>query len=199
MFDEKTILARLQNGEDAQKIADEMAAMINAANKAYAEQKAAEEAAKAAAAKAEVQKKEELQSILDLFCDWFGTYYDMDVAELKTELKADQVIELIDSLKEYMEAVKGLEAMFSVKNATKPTAPPIRIMNMVEKLSANMSIAIVASIVSTSMIIGSGFFILTIILTPAVKISTPTAHCMPLNAFCTSSNFKNASKNSEIA
>ena len=120
MFDEKTILARLQNGEDAQTIANEMAAMINAANKVYTDQKAAEEAAKAAAAKAEVQKKEELQSILDLFCDWFGTYYDMDVAEIKAELKADQVIELVDSLKEYMEAIKGLESMLKVK---KPAAP----------------------------------------------------------------------------
>ena len=120
MFDEKTILARLQNGEDAQTIANEMAAMINAANKVYTDQKAAEEAAKAAAAKAEVQKKEELQSILDLFCDWFGTYYNMDVAEIKAELKADQVIELVDSLKEYMEAIKGLESMLKVK---KPAAP----------------------------------------------------------------------------
>ena len=121
MFDEKTILARLQNGEDAQTIANEMAAMINAANKVYTDQKAAEEAAKAAAAKAEVQKKEELQSILDLFCDWFGTYYDMDVAEIKAELKADQVIELVDSLKEYMEAIKGLEAMLGGKK--KPAVP----------------------------------------------------------------------------
>lgn len=120
MFTEKDILARLQNGENVQKIADEMAAMINAANKAYTDQKAAEEAAKAAAAKAEVQKKEDLQEILDLFCDWFGTYYDMDVAELKSELKADQVIELVDSLKEYIEAIKGLESVFNVK---KPAVP----------------------------------------------------------------------------
>lgn len=126
MFDEKTILARLQNGEDAQTIANEMAAMINAANKTYTDQKAAEEAAKAAAAKAEVQKREELQSILDLFCDWFGTYYAMDVAEIKSELKADQVIELVDSLKEYIEAIKGLETMFSVKNATKPAVKVIK-------------------------------------------------------------------------
>ena len=126
MFDEKTILARLQNGEDAQTIANEMAAMINAANKVYTDQKAAEEAAKAAAAKAEIQKKEELQSILDLFCDWFGTYYNMDVAEIKAELKADQVIELVDSLKEYMEAIKGLETMFGVKNATKPVTKVIK-------------------------------------------------------------------------
>lgn len=126
MFDEKTILARLQNGEDVQNIANEMAAMINAANKTYADQKAAEEAAKAAAAKVEVQKREELQAILDMFCDWFGTYYEMDVAEIKSELKADQVIELVDSLKEYIEAVKGLETMFSVKNATKPAVKVIK-------------------------------------------------------------------------
>ena len=126
MFTEKDILARLQKGEDVQKIADEMAKMINAANKTYTDQKAAEEAAKAAAAKAEIQKKEELQSILDLFCDWFGTYYDMDIAEIKAELKADQVIELVDSLKEYMEAIKNLESMFSVKNATKPAVKVIK-------------------------------------------------------------------------
>lgn len=128
MFDEKTILARLQNGEDAQTIANEMAAMMNAANKMYTDQKAAEEAAKAEAAKAEVQKKEDLQEILDMFCDWFGTYYKMDVEEIKAELKADQVIELIDSLKEYVEAIKGLESMLGgkkpavkvIKSNTKP-------------------------------------------------------------------------------
>ena len=35
MFDVNEILARLQNGEDAQKIADEMAATLNLANKTY--------------------------------------------------------------------------------------------------------------------------------------------------------------------
>lgn len=120
MFDVNEILARLQNGEDAQKIADEMAATLNLANKTYEDQKAKEEAAKK---QNEIQKKEDLQEILDMFCDWFGTHYEMDVEEIKSELKADQVIELIDSLKEYVEAVKGLETLFSVKNATKPTAP----------------------------------------------------------------------------
>ena len=126
MFDEKTILARLQNGEDAQTIANEMAAMINAANKTYTDQKAAEEAKKAEAQRAEIQKREDLQEILDMFCDWFGTYYEMNVEEIKAELKADQVIELIDSLKEYMKAIKDLESMFSVKNATKPAVKVIK-------------------------------------------------------------------------
>lgn len=117
MFDEKTILARLQNGEDAQKIADEMAAALNQANKAYADQKAAEEAAKK---QNEAQKKEDLQEILDMFADWFKTYYGI---ETKGELEADAVLELIDSIKEYVEALKGLESMFGVK---KPAAKVIK-------------------------------------------------------------------------
>ena len=113
MFDEKTILTRLQNGEDVQKIADEMTAILNQANKAYADQKAAEEAAKK---RNEVQKKEDLQEILNLFTDWFKTYYGIDA---KSELEADAVLELIDSIKDYVEALKDLEAIFGVKNTPK--------------------------------------------------------------------------------
>ena len=139
MFDEKTILARLQNGEDAQTIANEMAAIINAANKTYTDQKAAEEAAKAAAAKAEVQKKEDLQKILDMFADWFKTYYDI---EARDELEADAVLELIDSLKEYVEALKGLESMFSIKKPavkviksnTKPKSADEQINDFLKKM-----------------------------------------------------------------
>ena len=117
MFDEKTILARLQNGEDAQTIANEMAAMINAANKTYTDQRAAEEAAKK---QNEVQKKEELQEIIDLFMEWLETFYGVKVDE---EVPADSVIELIDSLKEYIDAFKGLEAMLGAK---KPAAKVIK-------------------------------------------------------------------------
>ncbi len=112
MFDEKTILARLQNGEDAQKIADEMAAMINSTIKTYNDQKAAE-----AVEKAEVQKREELQEILDLFADWFNTYYGIDA---KGELEADAVLELIESVQEYIKAMTDLSAALGVK---KPAAP----------------------------------------------------------------------------
>lgn len=135
MFDEKTILARLQNGEDAQKIADEMAAALNQANKTYADQKAAEEAAKK---QNEVQKKEDLQEILDMFADWFKTYYGI---ETKGELEADAVLELIDSIKEYVEALKGLETMFSMKNTpkiiksnTKPKSADEQISDFLNKM-----------------------------------------------------------------
>ena len=138
MFDEKTILARLQNGEDVQTIADEMAVMINAVNKTYTDQKAAEEAAK----KTEAQKYEDLQEILDMFVDWFGTYYEIDVEDLKSELKADEVIELVDSLKGYIEAIKGLESMFDskkpvskvIKSNTKPKSADDCISDFLNKM-----------------------------------------------------------------
>lgn len=138
MFDEKTILARLQNGEDVQTIADEMAVMINAVNKTYTDQKAAEEAAK----KTEAKKYEDLQEIIDMFVDWFGTYYEIDVEDLKSELKADEVIELVDSLKGYIEAIKGLESMFDskktvskvIKSNTKPKSADERINDFLNKM-----------------------------------------------------------------
>lgn len=135
MFDEKTILARLQNGEDAQKIADEMAAMINKANKTYNDQKAAEEAARK---QNEIQKKEDLQEILDLFADWLKIYYGV---ETKGELTAEAVLELIDSIKEYLEALKDLESVFSMKNApkiiksnTKPKSADEQISDFLNKM-----------------------------------------------------------------
>ena len=116
MFDEKVILTRLQNGEDVQTIANEMANLINKVNKTYTDQKAAEEAA---AAKAEVQKKEDLQKILDMFTDWFNAYYGI---ETDGKLEADVVIELIDSIKEYIETLNDLESIFSIKkHAVKAT------------------------------------------------------------------------------
>lgn len=126
MFDEATILARLQNGEDAQKIADEMAAALNKVNKIYADQKAKEEADRAAAKRAESQKKEDLQEIIDLFMEWLSNYYKVDA---QTEVTADQVLEVIDSVFEYVEAMKSLESMFVkkapakvIKNTNKPNA-----------------------------------------------------------------------------
>jgi tetratricopeptide (TPR) repeat protein len=125
MFNEKDILARLQNGEDAQAIADEFAKVINAANKTYTDQKAAEEAAKAQAKQVEIQKREELQEIIDLFMEWLETFYGI---KSKEKISADQVIELVDSLKEYVEAIKDFEKAFgldiNVLGCEKPVAKP---------------------------------------------------------------------------
>ena len=123
MFDEKTILARLQNGEDIQKIADEMAAVINSANKAYVDEQTrkAEEARKAEELKkaAALQKTADLQDILDQLAIWFNQYYDVDES-VWDEIDADSVLELIDSVQEYIKAMSDLTAAFGIK---KPAAP----------------------------------------------------------------------------
>ena len=119
MFDEKTILTRLQNGEDAQKIADEMAAMINKANKMYTDELAkAEEAKRAEERKKalELQKTADLQDILDQFAAWFQEYYNIDASD---ELKADSIMEIIDGIQEYLDALKGLEMVIGKKPAVK--------------------------------------------------------------------------------
>ena len=125
MFDEKAILARLQNGEDAQTIANEMADMINKANKMYADELAkAEEAKRTEEQKQAIQKQKvaDLQAILDEFALWFQEYYNIDAGD---ELKAESIMEVIDGVLEYMDALKGLEWAFgknNVKVVKKPSA-----------------------------------------------------------------------------
>ena len=113
MFNEKDILARLQNGEDAQTIADEFAKVINNANKIYADQKAKEEAERKAKEKAEkekVQKTRELQDILDDLSHWYSKYYNIDSADM--DIKAEDVIQMAD---EIVSLSDGLSAVFGIK------------------------------------------------------------------------------------
>ena len=111
MFDEKTILARLQNGEDATKIAEEMTAALNAANKTYAAEKEAaakkaaeEKARKEAEEKLNIQKRDELDKIVRDFTNWMSKYYAKDEKEAKAFVDAfakfdmDEFVELIDSI-----------------------------------------------------------------------------------------------------
>ena len=124
MFDEKVILARLHNGEDAQAIANEMADMINKANKMYADELAkAEEAKRAEEQKQAVQKQKiaDLQAILDEFALWFAQYYGIDAGD---ELKAESIMEIIDGVQEYMDALKGLEMVIGKKPAVKVVKKP---------------------------------------------------------------------------
>ena len=124
MFNENEILARLQNGEDIQKIANEFADMLNQANKTYADQKAKEEEAKRAEEQKQAvqkQKVADLQAILDEFALWFAQYYGIDVGD---ELKADSIMEIIDGVQEYMDALKGLELAFGKKPAVKVVKKP---------------------------------------------------------------------------
>ena len=120
MFNEAEILARLQNGEDIQKIADEMAASLNKVNKVYTDSVAkAEEAKRAEEEKKKalnLQKTADLQNILDQFAAWLQEYYNINAGD---ELKADSLMELIDGVQEYVDALKGLEMAIGKKPAVK--------------------------------------------------------------------------------
>ena len=119
MFTEKDILTRLQNGEDAQTIANEMADMINKANKMYADELAkAEEAKRAEEQKQAIQKQKvtDLQNILDQFAAWFQEYYNIDAGD---ELKAESIMELIDEVQVWTDALKHLGTMSVKKPAVK--------------------------------------------------------------------------------
>ena len=116
MFNKETILARLQNGEDVSKIANEITDIINEANRTYLDQKATEEAEKKAKAEAEAQakakqKEEDLAEILSLLADWAEAYYDISREDFMKNLSAHDIIELIESLQKYMDIFdfSGLE------------------------------------------------------------------------------------------
>ena len=121
MFDEKTILARLQNGEDASTIASEMTAAINSAMKAYESQKkkeAEEAAAKEAKKQMEVQKKAEMEGILKSLIEWINKYYGIKVDT--DTVSAEDTIQLIDSCFEYANALNDLSSLIGKPHAIKP-------------------------------------------------------------------------------
>jgi hypothetical protein len=114
MFKVEDILARLQNGEDANDIANEMVTALNTANDQF--QKEEEAKAKKAAAEAhvkEVQKLQDLQEIIDLMHDFCISYYCESNEDIETvqaifaTLDAKSVNKMIDEAGVY--AVKMAE------------------------------------------------------------------------------------------
>ena len=88
----------------------------------------AEEAKRAEEQKQAIQKQKmaDLQDILDQFAAWFQEYYNINAGD---ELKAESVMEIIDGIQEYMDALKGLEMVIGkkpavkvIKSNTKPSA-----------------------------------------------------------------------------
>lgn len=101
-MDKNVILERLMRGEDAETIAKEFTDMLNEANREYSEKKEA------------VQMKEELQDIIDMFMEWLNRYYEIPSDK---EVRADEVIELIDGLKGYAAALSTMKPMFEKTTA----------------------------------------------------------------------------------
>ena len=89
MINEKDILTRLQAGEDAQAIADELAAALNAANATYlaeveAKKKAEAEAAKKAAEATAIE--EEKNELAQIIADAVMDYIDVAAPGLMDEM-----------------------------------------------------------------------------------------------------------------
>lgn len=115
MVNEKDILTRLQAGEDAQKIADELAAVLNAANATYmAEQKAKEEAARKAEAE-KIAKEEERDELAQIIADAVMDYIELVAPELveddEEDLSGEEVRKLLDSMIPVMQSLKNLQAI----------------------------------------------------------------------------------------
>lgn len=139
MINEKDILARLQAGEDAQKIADELANVLNAANATYlAEQEAkkkaeAEAAKKAAEASALEEEKNELaQIIADAVMDYIDVCAPDLIDDDEDPLDGAEVRKLLDGMIPLMVSLKGLQAAGANPFGTSILTPPVAKMGNVK-------------------------------------------------------------------
>ena len=129
MFTEKDILARLQAGEDAQKIADEMADILNAANKTYIDQKEAEQkrleaerkAKEAAAKQTKARQKKEADIVMEVLTKWIVKYYATTPEEEKkykavlATMDGNTLITIADEVVNTLKMCGRLESIFDVK------------------------------------------------------------------------------------
>ena len=118
MVNSKDILARLQNGEKAEDIANELINALNDANDAYNK----EVEAKKAESEAKAKKVADMQDILDLLYDFCIEYYcdsneDINAVEAAfDEFTAEKVIEIVEeagaAVLKFDEQLKDIEKMF---------------------------------------------------------------------------------------
>ena len=127
MVNSKDILARLQNGEKAEDIANELINALNDANDAYNK----EVEAKKAESETKAKKVADMQDILDLLHDFCIEYYcdsNEDINEVEAvfdEFTAEKVIEIVEeagaAMLELNEQLKDIEKMFGAFPFNKPT------------------------------------------------------------------------------
>lgn len=127
MVNSKDILTRLQNGEKAEDIANELVSALNDAAKAYNEEVAAKKAEDEAKAKREAKKVADMQDIVDLLHDFCIEYYCDDnedinaVEEAFTELTAEKLIAIVEeagaAVLDMEKKLKDIEKLFGTFNA----------------------------------------------------------------------------------
>ena len=118
MVNSKDILTRLQNGEKAEDIANELINALNDANDAYNK----EVEAKKVKDEAKAKKVADMQDILDLLHDFCIEYYcdsneDINAVEAAfDEFTAEKVIEIVEeagaAVLKFDEQLKDIEKMF---------------------------------------------------------------------------------------
>lgn len=118
MVNSKDILTRLQNGEKAEDIANELINALNDANDAYNK----EVEAKKVESETKAKKVADMQDILDLLHDFCIEYYcdnneDINaVEEAFDEFTAEKVIEMVEeagaAVLKFDEQLKDIEKMF---------------------------------------------------------------------------------------
>ena len=118
MVNSKDILTRLQNGEKAEDIANELINALNDANDAYNK----EVEAKKAESETKAKKVADMQDILDLLHDFCIEYYcdsNEDINEVEAafdEFTAEKVIEIVEeagaTVLKFDEQLKDIEKMF---------------------------------------------------------------------------------------
>ena len=127
MVNSKDILTRLQNGEKAEDIANELINALKDANDTYNK----EGAAKKAENETKAKKVADMQDILDLLHDFCIEYYcdsNEDINEVEAvfdEFTAEKVIERVEeagaAVLELNEQLKDIEKMFGAFPFSKPT------------------------------------------------------------------------------
>ena len=133
MVNSKDILTRLQNGEKAEDIANELINALNDANDAYNK----EVEAKKAESKTKAKKVADMQDILDLLHDFCIEYYcdnneDINAVEAAfTELTAEKVIEIVEeagaAVLKFDEQLKDIEKMFDTFPFGKLSKPTVEL------------------------------------------------------------------------
>ena len=118
MFNSNDILARLQNGEDVNAIANEMADALNKANKAYEDEKNK----KAAELQKEKDKKNDLLDILTDLTDWLNAHYDAHLEDPTME-DVDMALEAIDGLRDLIDMLDEIKTFPEVKKDKQAAKP----------------------------------------------------------------------------
>lgn len=137
MINSKDILARLQNGETAEAIANELVGALNDANDIYMREQEAKRKAEAKAEERNARKIAAMQDILDALHDFCIEFYcesneDINaVEEAFADLTAEKIINIVEeagaAVLKFEEQLKDIEKMFGsmpslpIGNMVKPT------------------------------------------------------------------------------